>query len=130
MKVKCIANRGEDLSLQSIEAGDLITTDFQIDIGNIYIVYGIAIWKGVIQYLTFDKHETLPFWHPSELFIVVDNALPNEWYFQYYGDKNEHNLMALWGYKELVSDQSHYEELIEREDKAIKVFLQRKEEIE
>jgi len=39
-------------------------------------------------------------------------------------------ISAIWRYKELVLDESHYDELIEREDSVIRVFLKRKKEIE
>ncbi|TWK83999.1 hypothetical protein CHCC20333_4672 [Bacillus paralicheniformis] len=36
----------------------------------------------------------------------------------------------MWGYKELVMDESHFDGLMERENDALKVFLERKKEID
>lgn len=130
MKVKCIANSGHNLSTKALQAGHLKTTDFQLNIGEESSVYGISIWKGIIHYLTFDNHNTLPFWNPADLFVVTEPLLPLEWYFQYYGEQDNNNLSAIWGYKELVEGTNHYTSLIEREDKAIQIFLNRKKEID
>lgn len=130
MKVQCRFNLGKNLSKRTLEAGDLPTTEFQLDIGTEYIVYGISLWRGALYYLTMDKYMTLPTWHPADLFIVTDNLTPVEWYFKYFGFNETFNLNALWGYKELVLDETHYTGLIERENEAIKVFLKRKEEID
>ena len=58
---------------------------------------------------------------------MCDSILPLKWYYQY--DVNC-VISAIWRYKELVLDESHYDELIEREDSVIRVFLKRKKEIE
>lgn len=73
---------------------------------------------------------TLPSWYPADLFTVIDNLLPLEWYFNYHGFIENWNLNAIWGYKEIALDEKHYEGLIEREDVAIRIFLKRKKEIE
>lgn len=130
VKVKCTANTGKDLSSKSIEAGDLIATEYDLKIGDVYTVYGISLWKGALQYLTMDKYYTLPFWFPSELFEIVDHMLPFEWYHKFFGYRDEYFLNAIWGYKELVFDEKHYSGLIDRNDEAVCVFLKRKKEIE
>ena len=130
MKVRCITNNGKELSQKVVEAGHLTTTEYQLNIGYEYTVYGISIWKNVLHYLTMDKYETFPTWHPAELFIVSYNMLPFEWYFKYFNVKENEDLNAIWGYRELVLEEYHYDELLERDDKAIRVFLKRKKEME
>lgn len=134
MKVRCIANTGKELSAKSIEAGQLRTSEFQLNIGDIYTVYGIALWNGLLVYLTMDKHYTFPFWHPVELFEGVDNALPSKWYHKFYGNTDGYSgdyfINALWGYKELVLEEGHYNDLIERKGAAVRIFLKRKQEMD
>ena len=134
MKVKCIANTGASLSTKSIEAGQLITSEFQLEIGAIYTVYGISLWKGALAYLTMDKHYTLPFWHPVELFEMVDNMLSVDWYHKFYGYNDEYSgdyfINALWGYSEIIFDERHYDDLIERDGVAVNIFLKRKKDID
>jgi len=123
-------NMGKDLPLRTLEVGDLPSTEYQLRIGDEYVVYSISIWNGAIYYLTKDKYMTLPSWYPADLFTVIDNLLPLEWYFSYHGFKENWKLNAIWGYKEIALDEKHYEGLIEREDTAIRIFLKRKQEIE
>jgi hypothetical protein len=128
MKVKCIANRGSDLPKKLLDEGYLATSEFDLIINQTYMVYGVMSWKGVINYLTLDKYESLPVWFPAELFTVMDETLPFEWYFDYFGF--EQDISFLCGYKELVQERKHFEGLIERESDAIGVFIKRKKEIE
>lgn len=130
MRVKCIANTGSALSSATRETGYFDTTEFQLAIGAVYTVYGISLWQGVLHYLTMDKYETLPFWHPAELFRVDDSSLPLEWHCQFFGADPELALHAIWGYKELVTEEDHYDDLMEREEEAIRIFLKRKQEID
>lgn len=130
MIVKCMYNAGKDLPEETLKIIHFSTTIFQLNIGNEYPVYGIAIWKGILNYLTMDKYLDLPSWHPADLFEIVDSELPYEWHHKYYGFTEGVHLNAIWGYKELVQEEEHYTELIEREDTAISIFLKRKKEFE
>jgi hypothetical protein len=128
MKVRCIANTGNRLLQTTLNySGDSFETKYPIKIGEIHIVYGQCISKGILKYLIVGTYENLPSWYPAELFEVCNSILPLEWYFQY--DANC-VISAIWGYKELVLDESHYDGLIDREDIAIRVFLKRKREID
>ncbi len=128
MRVKCISNSGNTLSEKYIINGELPTAEYPLSVGNEYTVYGISQWKNVIYYLTINKYNTLPSWYPADLFEITDNLLPIEWYYNCF--KNSETLSAIWGYSELALIEKHYEDLIERNDNAIKIFLKRKSEID
>ncbi|GAC40793.1 hypothetical protein [Paenibacillus popilliae] len=128
MKVRCIANTGDKLSKKTQELGDTNETEYSIKIDEMYIVCGQHLYRGVLSYLILGTYENLPSWYPAELFEVTDPLLPLEWYYQCYGDEN--GISAVWGYKELVTIDSHYDDLIEREDEAIRIFLKRKKEMD
>lgn len=128
MKVKCIASTGDKLLLSTINnSGDSPETRYPLKVGEVYVVYGQHIYKSVLSYLLIGTYENLPSWYPAELFEVVDSMLPIEWYYQY---DAKSVLSAIWGYNELVLTENHYDDLIEREDKAIRIFLKRKKEID
>ena len=128
MKIKCVANDGKVLSHIYGVLGDSDETKYPIKIGEVYNVYGQKIFKGTLNYLIVGTRENLPSWYPVELFEVVDSLLPLEWYYEFYGYDCLVN--AIWGYKELVLEENHHDELLEREDKAIRIFLKRKKEID
>jgi hypothetical protein len=130
MKVKCINNTGKSLSIASIEAGNTIETQFQINIDDVYTVYGINVWRNTVGYLILDKWKTNPFWIPAELFEIVDNRLPPDWYYNFYNYKEDTWINAIWGYKELALSLDHYSKLIERYPEVLNIFKQRKKEID
>ena len=68
----------------------------------------------------------LPVWYKAEQFEVVDNHLPMNWYFSF----NKKENTAIWGYKELIVNPKHYENLVERDPQAVEIFERRKEEID
>ena len=128
MKVRNIANTGRDLSTNAKALGNSDEAKYPVKIGEVYNVYGQSLYKGVLSYLLIGTFENLPSWYPVELFVVVDPQLPLEWYYNFFG--YDGNLSCIWGYNELVLDENHYDALIEREDKAIRIFLKRKKEID
>jgi len=131
MKVKCVANSGEDLSEQTIKLGYSKDSKFNIEIGETYNVYSMTMWKGSLDYLLCSK-ET-PSWFPAELFEVTDYLLPFMWFFtfdKYKNYKGEESQMAIWGYKEMISDSEHYVALTEGKPEALEVFFERKRQID
>lgn len=132
MRVKCIANTGKDLPAKTAQALHDEGTAFELDIGAIYTVYGIEIWRGVLNYLTLIPRLDIPTWNPAELFEITDSILPPKWYFKFYGYDNERMdmLSCVWGYKELALDPAHYFGLVEMEPEALYLFRKRREEID
>lgn len=127
MRVECIANNGGALLPVTRTIGGSDETQFHIEIGKIYTVYGIATFRKALYYLSLSEVD-LPTWHPAELFKVVDHRLPNNWYFE--SGQYLDSIMAILGYKELALSYSHYEALAELEPSAVELFLKRKAEID
>lgn len=137
MKVRCIANTGSALLRESLDAGDSVNAQFPIDIGEIYTVYGVSLWKGTMNYLVDLKGSQInvlsrPDWNPAELFEIVDSRLPAGWHFDFRGQRKDYPLKMIYGYPELL-DEKHYNALIDADtredaDEALLVFLQRKRE--
>ena len=128
IKVKCVSNTGDKLSPNAKALGNSDETIYPVKIGDILNVYGQNLYKGVLSYLLLGTYENLPSWYPAELFEVEDPLLPLEWYYRYLG--YDSNLSAIWGYKELVMNSEHHDNLIERDSEAIRIFLKRKKEID
>jgi len=131
MRVKCIGNKGSDLPEKYLESGNTKEAKFPVKLGEIYTVYGICFAKiGTVHYFCKGSYENLPSWYPAELFVIEDNIFPIEWYFNYINYKEDDPILAVWGYKEFALDINHRRGLIEREEKDIEIFLQRKKEID
>jgi hypothetical protein len=125
MKVKCISNMGDGLSKQSIKAGRNLDSSFHLKIGDVYVVYGINQWRNTLNYLTMNKADSMPIWSPAELFEVVDEKIPADWYFKYLGH-TENLLNAIWGYKELAMNPQHYDGVIGEDKKDLALFFEKK----
>ncbi|ATF14860.1 hypothetical protein ABEX29_17680 [Brevibacillus porteri] len=128
MKVKCIHTLGKDVTNYY---GDRFLyseqTQFSVELGDELTVYGMFQCENSLRFLLHNKRSNKPNWYPSELFVITDHTLPPNWYF---GDRKNHKIPAIWGYEEMVLDENHYEDLIEREAHAKEVYFKRKAEID
>jgi hypothetical protein len=133
MKVQCVASKGISLFKRTLRIGQTMNSDFApLVVGEIYIVYGIELWGGNLHYLVAGKYQGIqqnPFFEPAELFKLVDRQLSKDWYFEWLGTEEKED--AIWGYKELVFNYpQHHDNLIERDENALKIFFQRKHEMD
>lgn len=139
MKVRCIYNTGEAIRvyenkpLSNDELGKLGATghtEFGLIIGKEYIVMGMILGEGTLDYLIDDSGYVSAY--PYPLFEVIDNKLPSSWFFKSLKntDENYPYQEAIWGYYELVSDDTHYEKLVDVDDEALRIYFRRKIELE
>jgi hypothetical protein len=132
MVIKCIKKtikREEEFSpllvyedSPDIELGEL-------EIGEEYLVMGMIHRRGGLFYL-FNSGRVITVC-PVSLFEVVDPELPVGWYFRaftpdYY---NYINIEAAWGYYELCFVDTHFEELIEFDENAHRIFFAHKKKM-
>jgi hypothetical protein len=129
MKIRYNNPKG-NIPKEMLDIGYFPTSELHLSGETIYTVYGIMIWKNVLHYLIIPTDELLPSWIPAMLFEIVDQRLPFEWYFRYLYEDDPTGLKIEVGYKELIHDETHFVDLIERDKKAIRIFLDRKREID
>lgn len=130
MRVLCTANNGSSLSQKHFEESYAsLSSDFDLEIGKEYIVYGIILWKGFLLYLILGEG-MFPHWYPSELFSVTRNEMPPDWYFVCRREEEGFEVNAVWGYEELVNAEDHFDELSNLEKRAIELFVERKKQID
>jgi len=133
MKIRCIANKCEDLLEETILLiGYTKNYEFDIEIGTEHIVYGIFSTDGRSSYLLTDKHN-FPFWYPAELFEIIDSLLPPTTRISFkkykrYDDKD--STATIIGYKEMTLDFDHHDDLIELKRETLEIFYKRKAEID
>lgn len=100
-----------------------------VQIGEECTVYSILLWDNKLSYLLCGG----PYWYFSEQFKIIENSIPPIWHFNFRNYKNQDGIisnMAIWGYKEMVVEQNHYIDLIERNQDSLDIFYKRKEEID
>jgi hypothetical protein len=139
MKVRCLHNIGEALrpyensflkSSQFGRFGASAHTQYGVEIGKEYLVMGMLMGEGSLSYLVDSMGEISIY--PYPLFEVIDNSINSNWFFRAFkiADGFFPYQEAIWGYKELVFDESHYEKLIEGEEVAQRIYFRRKSEFE
>lgn len=139
MKVRCICNIGKALrayesnKLNKNEFGRFGTTEYTIfglSLNKEYLVMGMLLGEGVLDYLIDDRGYVSAY--PYPLFEVTDHRLPLSWFFKSFKHTDIHYpyIEALWGYNELVFDDSHYEKLVDCDENALRIYFRRKIELE
>lgn len=109
---------------KSTDAMDGVVYD--IVVGTKYTIYGQSIFKGRLKYLIDPQDNSHPNWYPAELFDILDGSPGLNWEFQYFPRDARDDLGALWGYRELVHNVEHFNNLAEREDAALLDFARQK----
>ena len=131
MKVICKSNTGK--ALTGYERKPLgcseITQYGQLEIGKEYLVMGMIMSKGYLSYLVDDGVISAC---PYQLFEIIDNKLTSNWYFKAFTKDDDiyPYQEAVWGYYELCFDTNHYEQLVDMEENAMRIYFRRKIEIE
>ncbi|GIM88106.1 hypothetical protein Sar04_48420 [Salinispora arenicola] len=120
MEVACVADTAKHLPANTLAYNR--DAAMHLTIGKSYRAGGMSVYAGSIMVLICDDSQ-MPNWYPMQLFEVSHSRLPGNWHFAAYGDSS--HLQALWGYRELVLDDAHYDSLLERDPEALRIFLSR-----
>jgi hypothetical protein len=131
VRVKCIYRNGDAHPQELGVLGYAEGTRIDVQYGREYVVFGIMLWQGLIHYLVLNDQTRRPDWEPACLFEVVNGRLPGTWFYRYAWQHPNVPIKAVLGYQELVeSGGQHYVDLIEREPQALRIFEERRAEME
>jgi hypothetical protein len=103
-------------------------TVFHVTVGRDYPVIGMGVFETVLLALVCDDTEE-PNWLPIGVFELQSEALPADWEFVLLdslaasGGDASNRWVAVWGYRELVHDRNHREQLVERDAAALEIFF-------
>lgn len=139
MRIRCTYNTGEALRayesrpLSKDEIGRFGATEhtqFGLIVGKEYMVMGMIMSSGILNYLIDDSGYISAY--PYPLFEVISNKLPSSWFFGALKstDNNYSYQEAIWGYYELVFDKTHYEKLVDLDEEATRMYFRHKIELE
>ena len=130
MKCMCKFSRNGDVPVEIRVNCNAESTQFDVVVGQVYDIYGQCVFSQRVSYLIDPEKLSKPNWYPAELFEIVDGTISPKWEFQFFPEGFTNDLGAIWGYPELVHDSQHFNDLAERESRALLIFAQRKREIE
>src|SRR5260370_10258342 len=130
VKVKSIYRAGSKIPESLLALGNTPSSQFHIPWGTVYMVYGMCLLKDVIKYLIIEDGIYRPDWFPTIFFEVIDNRLPLDWHYSFWGKDSQAQVQAVWGYAELNDGGTHFDALMEREPEALRLFEQRRTEMD
>lgn len=137
MLVSCKFNTGAAIPPSARCFGENEKTEFSsIKIGCEYQVFSILLVLDNFYYLVCGENER-PSWVPCELFYLIDSRIPEGWGLCITSTKKDYqtldeklNIGAIFGYKEMIDDYSHYVGLIERDSRDLNLFYREKARVE
>jgi hypothetical protein len=125
MILKCIANLGKDLPLDSLipKSGFGVDHKYPLIINSYYVVYGMRLFSGYIwYYLSNHYHSYYPRSYPSPLFEVTDGQLSRYWLYSFSKGENSSNTRTIWTYPEWAENEYYYDLLTDGETKEVRIF--------
>ena len=101
----------------------------QLEIGKEYLVMGMVLFDEQLCYLIDDGIISVC---PYQLFEVIDSRITSTWHFRAL-TKNDvmfPYIRTIWGYYEMCFVDDHYQQLVEAEEEAYRIYYRRKIEME
>ncbi|MGL1931005.1 MAG: hypothetical protein OCC45_04490 [Desulfotalea sp.] len=127
MEIKCISTEEHFFKRTDSKEGNLPPAKHnQLTLNKIYEVYGMISVRGRIRYLLLTDFNTTTFFS-ADLFIVTDSFLPLNWHYKFLGH-NEYEIVAIWGYYELVYSGEHFNGLVDQNPSDFEIFEKQLEE--
>lgn len=105
--------------------------NFGLELEKEYLVMGITLAEKQLWYLVDEQGR--PSFYPYQLFQITNASISPNWHFKLYNEDDEifpFDKEAMWGYFELCFDANHYEQLVNRDVKALELYFKRKIELE
>ena len=128
MKAICKHNTGDFLKKDELPMGFFSSSIFNLEIDKEYLVMGIMLSEKFIFYLV--DESGMPYWYLSKLFQVSDNRISPNWYFKNFIEDDNIYIDAIWGYSELCNEEDYSDQLMDRDDSAMRIYFKRKIEAE
>jgi len=131
MKIACIARRGETLPEHYLDQRIPRTreSDFHLTLSKEYVVYAIAIRSDQVWYYVVDDTSPwFPINKPAPLFKIVDDRVSQHWRVRLTPGNPDHRMLL--AFEEWVSEQWFYDRLSDNEEAEVKVFKERKRQMD
>jgi hypothetical protein len=104
--------------------------DFGLELGKEYLVMGLLTFKLSNDLYFLIDEGGRPSWFPNQIFKVVSNDLPHNWFVRINVGNDYVDYQNLIGFDELCNEEGFFEQLLERHDYAMRTYFRRKIELE
>ena len=129
MRIKCIAKTGAALPADCRDpaSGFDENTEFWLEIGKEYVVYGMTVFLGYVWYFICDEaSDYYPRWNPAPLFEVVDGRLSRYWRYGYAPGPTREQTQVVLAFEEWANDPYFYDRLSDGEEREVDIFARYK----
>src|SRR5579883_1533882 len=131
MRVVCVARRGETLPEGYLDPRMNVRpeTDFHLTVGREYVVYAVAIRNQQVWYYVVDDDNLwFPIYKPAPLFEIADARVSRYWKLKLTPGNLDHEVLL--AFEEWISDEQFYDRLSDKEQTEVKVFRERKQQMD
>lgn len=125
MRVVCKYNDPEN-----VPNGISNNFDFGLEVGKDYLVMGLLTFKQSNDLYYLVDEGGRPSWFPNQIFEVLSNDLPYNWYMKINVGDDHVDYQNLIGFSELCNEQDFFNQLLERDEAAMRIYFRRKIELE
>src|SRR6202048_1013181 len=102
MKIRCLSKKREYVKNDNSLLTDKNSEYEFLEIGKEYIVYGMILKQGQIEYYICDcVHELFPISRPAVLFEIIDNHLSHCWIFDFVEGVEKY---PSWNFREWITE--------------------------
>jgi hypothetical protein len=99
--------------------------DYGLIIHKEYLVMGIVVFKKSKDTYFLIDESGKPSWFPFQIFEIIENVIPNNWYYIINNDYDYVDFHSLLSYKEFC-DFEYFNLLLERDNDAMLVYFNNK----
>jgi hypothetical protein len=125
--MKCIANADAFIKKGSRIYGlNGITEYYGLVLEAAYEVYGLGNYNNSINILLDITEDCRPSWYSLSQFRIVDNAVPTDWKSAF---RPSEKWTTIMGYPELISSPTHFDGILERNEKELAIFYRMKSRV-
>ncbi|PVD49350.1 hypothetical protein DC498_25465 [Terrimonas sp.] len=125
MKVICKYNDPSNLP-----SGIPDNFDYGLELSKEYLVMGVLTFKQSNNLYFLIDENSRPSWFPYQIFETVTNELPANWFVKINIGDDYVDYQNLIGFDELCNKEDFFNQLLERDEEAMRTYFRRKIELE
>lgn len=104
--------------------------DYGLELSKEYLVMGALTFKQSNNLYFLIDENSRPSWFPYQIFEIVTNELPANWFVKINIEDEYVDYQNLIGFDELCNKQDFFNQLLERDEEAMRTYFRRKIELE
>lgn len=104
--------------------------DYGLELNKEYLVMGVLTFKKSNDLYFLVDENGRPSWFPFQIFEVISNELPANWFMKINIGDHYVDYRNLFGFNELCKKEDFFNQLLERDEEVMQIYFRRKVELE